>query len=110
MDRFRPVSSPRSRGRTHSAALPDEADRLPLRASPPASCAPACTSKGSREVNRAKAFSRVGMGRCQGATAATPAPRSSPPRRVPIEASAGCARRRPVKPLLMNCARGADAG
>lgn len=59
--------------------------------------------KGSREVNRAKAFSRVGMGRCQGRycgqagaeiVAATAA--------VPIEAVGRLRSQAPVKPLLMD--------
>ena len=58
---------------------------------------------GSREVNRAKAFSRVGMGRCQGrycghAGAEIVAAAAG----VPIESVGRLRAQAPVKPLLMN--------
>jgi NADPH-dependent 2,4-dienoyl-CoA reductase/sulfur reductase-like enzyme len=58
--------------------------------------------KGSREVNRAKAFSRVGMGRCQGrycghAGAEIVAAAAG----VPIEMVGRLRTQAPVKPLLM---------
>ncbi|HKX41819.1 MAG TPA: FAD/NAD(P)-binding oxidoreductase [Burkholderiaceae bacterium] len=57
----------------------------------------------SREVNRAKAFSRVGMGRCQGrycghASAEIVAQASG----IPIEQVGRLRTQAPVKPLLMN--------
>lgn len=59
--------------------------------------------KGSREVNRAKAFSRVGMGRCQGrycghAGAEIVAAAAG----VPVEFVGRLRTQAPVKPLLMN--------
>ena len=61
---------------------------------------------GSRELNRAKAFSRVGMGRCQGrycghAAAEIVAAAAG----VPIESVGRLRTQAPVKPLLMD-ARG----
>jgi NADPH-dependent 2,4-dienoyl-CoA reductase/sulfur reductase-like enzyme len=58
--------------------------------------------KGSREVNRAKAFSRVGMGRCQGrycghAGAEIVAAAAG----VPVEMVGRLRTQAPVKPLLM---------
>ena len=58
---------------------------------------------GSRELNRAKAFSRVGMGRCQGrycghAGAEIVAAAAG----VPIESVGRLRAQAPVKPLLMN--------
>jgi NADPH-dependent 2,4-dienoyl-CoA reductase/sulfur reductase-like enzyme len=87
----------------HVAALPD--DTVVCR------CERICAGelracvhdKGSREVNRAKAFSRVGMGRCQGrfcghASAEIVAAAAA----VPIEQVGRLRTQAPVKPLSMD--------
>ena len=79
----------------HAAALPDAAIVCRCEAVTAGELRRCVGELGSREVNRAKAFSRVGMGRCQGRfcghsgaeiVAAAAACRS--------KRSAGCARRR----------------
>ena len=63
----RPGAAPFPGRMQHAAALPDEAVVCRCEAVTRRRTAPLrATSSGSREVNRAKAFSRVGMGRCQG--------------------------------------------
>jgi NADPH-dependent 2,4-dienoyl-CoA reductase/sulfur reductase-like enzyme len=60
---------------------------------------------GSREVNRAKAFSRVGMGRCQGRFCGHAAGELIAHEcRIPIEAVGRMRSQAPVKPLMMNTA------
>ena len=59
--------------------------------------------QGSRELNRAKAFSRVGMGRCQGRYCAHAAAEIvAAEARVPIEQVGRLRAQAPVKPLLMS--------
>lgn len=86
-----------------AAALPDEAIVCRCECITAGELRACVHEKGSREVNRAKAFSRVGMGRCQGrfcghAGAEIVAAAAG----VPVEAVGRLRTQAPVKPLLMN--------
>jgi len=87
----------------HAAALPDEAIVCRCECITAGELRECVRDKGSREVNRAKAFSRVGMGRCQGrfcghAGAEIVAAAAG----VPIEAVGRLRTQAPVKPLRMD--------
>ena len=86
-----------------AAALPDDAIVCRCESISAGELRACVHEKGSREVNRAKAFSRVGMGRCQGrycghAGAEIVAAAAG----VPIEAVGRLRTQAPVKPLLMD--------
>ena len=104
MDRFR-------QGLVHAfpwphaqaAALPDDAIVCRCEAVTAGELRRCATELDSQEVNRAKAFSRVGMGRCQGrfcghAAAEVIAHTCS----IPIEQVGRLRSQAPVKPLMMN--------
>jgi NADPH-dependent 2,4-dienoyl-CoA reductase/sulfur reductase-like enzyme len=86
-----------------AAALPDEAIVCRCEAVTAGELRRCVTELDSQEVNRAKAFSRVGMGRCQGrfcghAAAEVIAHTCS----IPIEQVGRLRSQAPVKPLMMN--------
>ncbi|HSW04661.1 NAD(P)/FAD-dependent oxidoreductase [Aquabacterium sp.] len=86
-----------------AAALPDEAVVCRCENVSAGELRRCVNELGSRELNRAKAFSRVGMGRCQGrfcglAGAEIVAACAG----VPIEVIGRLRTQAPVKPLLMN--------
>ncbi len=87
----------------HAAALPDEAIVCRCETISAGELRACVRDKGSRELNRAKAFSRVGMGRCQGrycghAGAEIVAAAAG----VPIESVGRLRTQAPVKPLMMS--------
>lgn len=86
-----------------AAALPDDAVVCRCEAVTVGELRRCVDALGSREVNRAKAFSRVGMGRCQGRfcghAAAEIVAQSCG---VPIEQVGRLRSQAPVKPLMMN--------
>jgi NADPH-dependent 2,4-dienoyl-CoA reductase/sulfur reductase-like enzyme len=87
----------------HAAALPDSTVVCRCEAVTAGELRRSVHELGSREVNRAKAFSRVGMGRCQGrycghAAAEIVAAAAN----VPIEQVGRLRTQAPVKPLLMS--------
>jgi len=87
----------------HAEALPDEAVVCRCEAVTAGELRRCVTEQGSREVNRAKAFSRVGMGRCQGrycghASAEIVAQAGG----VPVQLVGRLRSQAPVKPLMMN--------
>ena len=104
MDRFRSgVISAFPWPHQHTAALPDEAIVCRCEAITAGELRRSVGELGSREVNRAKAFSRVGMGRCQGrycghAGAEIVAAAAG----VSIESVGRLRTQAPVKPLLMD--------
>jgi hypothetical protein len=86
-----------------AAALPDAAVVCRCEAVTVGELRRCVTELGSQEVNRAKAFSRVGMGRCQGrfcghAAAEIVAQACG----IPIEQVGRLRSQAPVKPLMMN--------
>ncbi|MDM0049816.1 NAD(P)/FAD-dependent oxidoreductase [Variovorax sp. J22R115] len=86
-----------------AAALPDDAVVCRCEAVTAGELRRCVNEMDSREVNRAKAFSRVGMGRCQGrfcghASAEIVAQASG----VPVELVGRLRSQAPVKPLMMN--------
>ena len=87
----------------HAAALPNDAVVCRCEAVTAGELRRSVLEFGSQEVNRAKAFSRVGMGRCQGrycghAAAEIVAAAAS----VPVELVGRLRGQAPVKPLLMS--------
>jgi NADPH-dependent 2,4-dienoyl-CoA reductase/sulfur reductase-like enzyme len=87
----------------HAAALPDETVVCRCETVTAGELRRCVNELGSRELNRAKAFSRVGMGRCQGrycghAGAEIVAAAAG----VPIESVGRLRSQAPVKPLLMD--------
>jgi NADPH-dependent 2,4-dienoyl-CoA reductase/sulfur reductase-like enzyme len=87
----------------HAATLPDDAVVCRCEAVTAGELRRCVNEMDSREVNRAKAFSRVGMGRCQGrfcghASAEIVAEASG----VPIELVGRLRSQAPVKPLAMS--------
>ncbi|HUG23598.1 NAD(P)/FAD-dependent oxidoreductase [Piscinibacter sp.] len=87
----------------HAAALPDDTIVCRCECITAGELRACVHEKGSREVNRAKAFSRVGMGRCQGrfcghAGAEIVAAAAG----VPIEVVGRLRTQAPVKPLAMD--------
>ena len=87
----------------HAATLPDEAIVCRCECISAGELRACVHDKGSRELNRAKAFSRVGMGRCQGrycghAGAEIVAAAAG----IPIEAVGRLRSQAPVKPLPMD--------
>jgi hypothetical protein len=104
MDRFR-------RGLIHAfpwphaqaAALPDDAIVCRCEAVTAGELRRCATDLGSQEVNRAKAFSRVGMGRCQGRFCGHAAAEViAHTCRIPVEQVGRMRSQAPVKPLMMN--------
>ncbi|URI11495.1 NAD(P)/FAD-dependent oxidoreductase [Aquincola tertiaricarbonis] len=88
-----------------AAQLPDDAVVCRCEAVTAGELRRCVTEMGSQEVNRAKAFSRVGMGRCQGrfcghASAEIVAQASG----VPVQLVGRLRSQAPVKPLMMNTA------
>jgi len=104
MDRFRSgVISAFPWPHEHAAALPDDTVVCRCETITAGELRRSVGELGSREVNRAKAFSRVGMGRCQGrfcghAGAEIVAAAAG----VPIESVGRLRSQAPVKPLVMN--------
>ena len=87
----------------HAAALPNDAVVCRCEAVTAGELRRSVLELGSQEVNRAKAFSRVGMGRCQGrycghAAAEIVAAAAS----VPVELVGRLRGQAPVKPLVMS--------
>jgi hypothetical protein len=87
----------------HAAALPDDTVVCRCECISAGELRACVHDKGSREVNRAKAFSRVGMGRCQGrycgpAGAEIVAAAAG----VPIDFVGRLRSQAPVKPMLMD--------
>lgn len=87
----------------HAATLPDDTIVCRCECITAGELRACVHKKGSREVNRAKAFSRVGMGRCQGrfcghAGAEILAAAAG----VPVEAVGRLRTQAPVKPLAMD--------
>jgi NADPH-dependent 2,4-dienoyl-CoA reductase/sulfur reductase-like enzyme len=103
MDRFRAgVINAFPWPHQHAAALPDDAIVCRCEAITAGELRRCVGELGSREVNRAKAFSRVGMGRCQGrfcghAGAEIVAAAAG----LPVEAVGRLRTQAPVKPLVM---------
>jgi bacterioferritin-associated ferredoxin len=86
-----------------AAALPDDAVVCRCEAVTAGELRRCVNEMDSHEVNRAKAFSRVGMGRCQGrfcghASAEIVAQASG----VPVQLVGRLRSQAPVKPLMMN--------
>jgi NADPH-dependent 2,4-dienoyl-CoA reductase/sulfur reductase-like enzyme len=87
----------------HAATLPNDAVVCRCEAVTAGELRRSVLELGSQEVNRAKAFSRVGMGRCQGrycghAAAEIVAAAAS----VPVELVGRLRSQAPVKPLIMS--------
>jgi NADPH-dependent 2,4-dienoyl-CoA reductase/sulfur reductase-like enzyme len=87
----------------HAAALPNDAVVCRCEAVTVGELRRSVRELGSTEVNRAKAFSRVGMGRCQGrycghAAAEIVAAAAS----IPVEQVGRIRSQAPVKPLMMS--------
>lgn len=87
----------------HAAVLPNDAIVCRCEAVTAGELRRSVLALGSQELNRAKAFSRVGMGRCQGrycghAAAEVVAAAAS----VPVERVGRLRGQAPVKPLLMS--------
>ena len=94
----------------HAAALPNDAVVCRCEAVTAGELRRSVLELGSQELNRAKAFSRVGMGRCQGrycghAAAEIVAATAS----IPVEKIGRLRSQAPVKPLLMNAQEVAEA-
>ena len=91
-----------------AAHCPIERWSAAAKRSPPASCAAWCARWARSEANRAKAFSRVGMGRCQGRLLRPRGGRGDRARRRRSGGAVGRLRgQAPVKPLPMrHCGRG----
>lgn len=94
----------------HAAALPDDTIVCRCECVTAGELRACVRDKGSREVNRAKAFSRVGMGRCQGrfcghAGAEIVAAAAG----VPIELVGRLRTQAPVKPLRMDTTQAESA-
>jgi bacterioferritin-associated ferredoxin len=71
----------------------------------------AAASTGAAEVNRAKAFSRVGMGRCQGRFCGIASQEIvAAARKAPIESSGRLRGQAPVKPLPVALVKGESHG
>lgn len=88
-----------------AAALPDDAVLCRCEAVTAGELRRCVREMGSQELNRAKAFSRVGMGRCQGrfcghAAAEVVAHAAA----IPVEQVGRLRAQAPVKPLMMNTA------
>jgi bacterioferritin-associated ferredoxin len=86
-----------------AAAVPDETIVCRCEAVTAGELRRAVNALGSREVNRAKAFSRVGMGRCQGRFCGQPAAEIvAHASGVPIQLVGRLRSQAPVKPLPMD--------
>jgi len=93
----------------HAAALPNDAIVCRCEAVTAGELRRSVLDLGSQELNRAKAFSRVGMGRCQGrycghAAAEVVAAAAS----LPVEQVGRLRGQAPVKPVLMSAQEGAQ--
>lgn len=87
----------------HAATLPDSAVVCRCEAVTAGELRHCVNEMDSREVNRAKAFSRVGMGRCQGRFCGHAAAEVvADACRIPIEEVGRLRSQAPVKPLVMN--------
>jgi NADPH-dependent 2,4-dienoyl-CoA reductase/sulfur reductase-like enzyme len=87
----------------HAATLPDDAVVCRCEAVTAGELRRCVNEMDSREVNRAKAFSRVGMGRCQGRFCGhASAEIVAEARGVPIELVGRLRSQAPVKPLAMS--------
>jgi bacterioferritin-associated ferredoxin len=85
-----------------AAALPDETIVCRCEAITAGELRRVVNEMGAKEANRAKAFSRVGMGRCQGRLCAhAGAEVIAAEARVPLEAVGRLRGQAPVKPLPM---------
>jgi NADPH-dependent 2,4-dienoyl-CoA reductase/sulfur reductase-like enzyme len=104
MDRFRAgliEAFPWPHG--HAAALPDNTVVCRCESISAGELRACVHDKGGREVNRVKAFSRLGMGRCQGRYCGhAGAEIVSAAAGVPVEWVGRLRSQAPVKPLLMN--------
>lgn len=86
-----------------AAALPDDAIVCRCEAVTAGELRRCATDLGSQEVNRAKAFSRVGMGRCQGRFCGHAAAEViAHTCHIPVEQVGRMRSQAPVKPLMMN--------
>jgi NAD(P)H-nitrite reductase large subunit len=86
-----------------AAALPDDAIVCRCEAVTAGELRRCATELGSQEVNRAKAFSRVGMGRCQGRFCGHAAAEViAHICHIPVEQVGRMRSQAPVKPLMMN--------
>ncbi|HEX2010838.1 MAG TPA: FAD/NAD(P)-binding oxidoreductase [Roseateles sp.] len=88
---------------TQAAALPDDAVVCRCEGVSAGELRHCVRELGSQEVNRAKAFSRVGMGRCQGRYCGHAAAELiAAEAHIPVERVGRIRGQAPVKPLLMN--------
>jgi bacterioferritin-associated ferredoxin len=86
----------------HAAALPNDAVVCRCEAVTAGELRRSVLEFGSQEVNRAKAFSRVGMGRCQGRYCGHAAAEIvAAAAHIPIEKIGRLRSQAPVKPLMM---------
>ena len=86
-----------------AASLPDEAVVCRCEVITAGELRRCVNEMGSQEVNRAKAFSRVGMGRCQGRYCGHSAAEViAAEARIPVEAVGRMRGQAPVKPMLMS--------
>lgn len=86
-----------------AAAVPDDTVVCRCEAVTAGTLRQCVREQGSRELNRAKAFSRVGMGRCQGRFCGHAAAEIvAAEARVPVEQVGRLRAQAPVKPLLMS--------
>jgi NADPH-dependent 2,4-dienoyl-CoA reductase/sulfur reductase-like enzyme len=93
-----------------AAALPDDTVVCRCEAITAGELRRVVRETGATEANRAKAFSRVGMGRCQGRFCAhAGAEVIAAEARVPVEAVGRLRGQAPVKPLTMTLSRAADS-
>jgi NADPH-dependent 2,4-dienoyl-CoA reductase/sulfur reductase-like enzyme len=91
-----------------AASLPDDAIVCRCEAISAGEIRQVARQKGAAEINRAKAFSRLGMGRCQGRYCAhTAAELVADAAGVPIEAAGRLRSQAPVKPLPIAADSGA---
>lgn len=93
----------------HAAALPDDTVVCRCEAVTVGELRHSVRALGSQELNRAKAFSRVGMGRCQGRFCAHAAAEIvAASAHIPIEQVGRLRGQAPVKPLLMSTQEAGD--
>ncbi|MEP7296474.1 MAG: NAD(P)/FAD-dependent oxidoreductase [Burkholderiales bacterium] len=94
----------------HAAALPDDAIVCRCEAVSAGELRRSVLELGSQEVNRAKAFSRVGMGRCQGRYCGHAAAEViAACAHIPVEKIGRLRGQAPVKPLVMTAAEVMEA-
>ena len=93
----------------HAAQLPDDAIVCRCEAVKAGELRGAVHEKGAQEANRAKAFSRVGMGRCQGRYCGQAAAEIiAAAANIPVETVGRLRSQAPVKPLPVNIAGEAE--